>query len=204
MKQQVLFVPGGDSFASREGFLEHLRTTPLRDTLTERPRLFVDTLRSELGSGFEVYLPTMPNKQNADYEEWSLWFERYLELLHDNVIFIGWSLGGLFLAKYLTEHKPEIHIKALFLLAAPAPDFTGEGNNTGERFRFAPGALRALREQVDHIEIWHSADDFVVPIGNAAVYQKHLPRAVTRLFVDKNHFLLPELPELVEIIRNLA
>ncbi len=204
MKQQVLFIHGGDSFGTRAGFLEHLRTVPLREVLEDRPKRFVGTLRAELGENFEVYLPSMPNSQNADYEEWSIWFERYLELLHDNVILIGWSLGGLFLAKYLTEHKAEVRNKALFLLAAPAPDYVGAGDNNCERFRFASGALRALREQVDHIEIWHSADDFVVPVGNAAVYQKHLPRATTRLFVDKNHFLLPELPELVEAVRNLA
>ena len=65
-------------------------------------------------------MPSMPNKQNAAYDEWSIWFEKYFAYLKDDVILIGWSLGGMFLAKYLSDKPFPVKIKSLFLLAALA------------------------------------------------------------------------------------
>jgi pimeloyl-ACP methyl ester carboxylesterase len=50
----------------------------------------------------------------------------------------------------------------------------------------------------------HSKDDFVVPYEHALKYKAALPAAELITFEDKNHFLVEELPELVQKIRNLA
>lgn len=61
----------------------------------------------------------MPNGNNAQYIEWKIWFERLLPFLNDGVILIGHSLGGIFLAKYLSENNFSIKVRAAILIAAP-------------------------------------------------------------------------------------
>lgn len=94
MKKQVLYIHGGDSFGKYEDFLEDLKVRPVRDPFgLEKKSIWVESLREEL-SDFEVLMPTMPNKQNAQYEEWKIWLERHFEFLREEVILVGWSLGG--------------------------------------------------------------------------------------------------------------
>lgn len=205
MKKQVIYVHGGDSFTRSEDFLAHLKTTTLRDPLGERTVRWPDTLRTELGPDYEVYMPTMPNKQNARYEEWVVWFERHLELVTDGVILIGWSLGGMFLAKYLSEAPLKKQVRAAFLLAAPSgvfADESGAGSDCAE-FRPEAGEVANLTNRIPWIEIWHSTDDLVVPVGEVEWYRAHVPEARFRIFEDKNHFLIESLPELMASIKEI-
>lgn len=204
MKKQVIYIHGGDSFSEREDFLKYLKTTPLRDPLGEGSKRWPETLRPLLGEGYDVYMPTMPNKTNARYDEWSIWFERYLELTCDGVILIGWSLGGMFLAKYLSENKPKQKVAALFLLAAPSGRIreTVHGDDC-ESFRPEAGAVAKLGTFIPRIEIWHSTDDFVVPVSETEWYQAHIKEAEMNIFTDRNHFLTPELPELIKAVQSI-
>ena len=63
--------------------------------------------------------PQMPNKQNADYQAWKIEFEKILPDLDKDSILIGHSLGGIFLAKYLSENKLAQKLDSLHLVAAP-------------------------------------------------------------------------------------
>lgn len=64
-----------------------------------------EKLQEQLGSDFLVYQPQFPNKQNAQYPEWKLFFEKTIAQLEDGLILIGHSLGASFLVKYLSENK---------------------------------------------------------------------------------------------------
>src|SRR3989338_6639445 len=120
MKKQVVFVHGGDSFTKKEDFFQHLRTMPLRSLPgKESPLHWTQTLVADLGEEYDVFMLSMPNKQNADFEEWSIWFERHFEYLRDGVVLVGWSLGGMFLAKYLSEKQTPFTAERLFLFFAP-------------------------------------------------------------------------------------
>lgn len=198
MKKQVLLIGGGDSFTKHEDFLSHLRTATLRSLPGAESTLrWSQTLVEDLGPDFEVFVPSMPNKQNANYEEWKIWLERHFEYLNDGVVLIGWSLGGMFLAKYLSENNTPFNIKALFLLAAPCGTYgDGTGNDCGS-FQFSPAILANLDKKALKINIFHSKDDFVVPFEHALSYKKFLPEAELMTFEDKNHFLVPALPELL-------
>lgn len=204
MKRQVFFIHGGDAFSKREDFLRYLSTRPLRNLPGSISADFwTKSLAEELGEEYEVFMPSMPNKQNANYLEWSIWFERHFAYLRDNVVLIGWSLGGMFLAKYLSEKLFPYKIKALFLLAAPCGNQTDpEGNDCG-RFQFDTSILNVLSKKVESINIWHSKDDFVVPYEQALEYKSHLNKAKLITFDDKNHFLLTEFPELLTAIKEL-
>lgn len=203
MKRQVLYIHGGDSFGKYEDFLQDLHTKTVRDPFgLEKGGIWAENLRESLND-FELLMPRMPNSQNAKYEEWKIWFERYFEFLHDDAILIGWSLGGMFLAKYLSEEKFPFKIKAVYLLGAPSGEFTDESGNDCASFKFSMENLANLTRQVEEVNVWHSEDDFVVPFGELELYKKSLPEAKVMTFSDKNHFLIPEFPELINSIKSL-
>lgn len=201
MKKQVFFIHGGDSFSRQEDFLQHLQSVPLRNLPGSGSQdIFTKTLPIDLGDDVEVFMPSMPNKQNAKFEEWSLWFERHFEYLSDGVVLVGWSLGGLFLAKYLALNKLPFTVSAVHLMAAPyGGTDDADGNDCGS-FRFETDLLPGLL--VAHeIHLWHSTDDFVVPYSHALKYQEMLKNAVFHTFTDRNHFLIEHFPELIMQIK---
>jgi predicted alpha/beta hydrolase family esterase len=214
MKKQVCLIHGGNAYSRYEDFLCGLREKPLRDLpWQERPLRWSERLREDLGEGFEVFAPTMPNKQNAKYAEWKLWFERYLEHLRNGAALAGWSLGGGFLVKYLTENVLPFKPAALFLLAAPfaLAGRGGEGENReggdggedGGDFVFDPALLAALPAKVGRIFIFHSRDDAVVPFSDAERYAAALPEANLAALNGRGHLLTPEFPEFLERLREL-
>lgn len=202
-KQQVFYIHGGSAYSNYEAFLEALKQRNIRDLPNSEPvKKWSNTLREDLGDKYEVFMPTMPNSQNAKYLEWKIWFERYFEYLRDEVILLGWSQGGYFLVKYLLENESPFKIKALFLVATPFEneDFMGED---GGDFAFDVSIVGNLTKKVEKIVIFHSKDDFVVPYQHALKYKEALPQAELVTFEDKNHFLIPEFPELLSKIRGL-
>ena len=202
VKKQVFFIHGGESYSDYNAYLEHLRTVSIEDPLAERPKRWKYTLQDELGEAYEVFLPSMPNSQNAKYEEWKIWFERHFTFLHDGVVLIGHSQGGAFLAKYLSENTMPVRVRAAFLVAAPLmrEDFGGED---GGDFLPDPQKLAQGLGVASDVFILHSADDPIVPVAHAEQYRETLPEAHVVLFKDKGHFLLETFPELIEQIRSL-
>ena len=203
-KKQIVFIHGGNAYTRYEAFLEYLRTAEIDDPLGEKVvKKWQPTIRVALADTHEVYYPAMPNSGNAKYLEWKIWFERYHAFLRDDVILAGHSLGGYFLAKYLSEETMPVRVHALFLLAAPFEneDFGGED---GGDFAFNPANLSRLAEQVATIHILHSKDDFVVPYAHAEKYKRAMPTANLTTFIDKNHFLLEEFPECIELLKNFS
>lgn len=112
MKQQVFVIHGGTAFDTYEEYISYLQN---KEVSLEKlqGRDWKMNLQDTLGDGYEVYLVKMPNAFNAVYKEWCLWFEKFLPLLNDGVIFVGHSLGAVFLAKYLSEHEISIGYTSL-------------------------------------------------------------------------------------------
>jgi predicted alpha/beta hydrolase family esterase len=201
MKKQIVFIHGGSSYSRYEDFLEYLRTNPIEDPLQEKVvKKWRSTLKDIFADTHEVYYPQMPNSANAKYGEWKIWFERYFQFLRDDVILIGHSLGGFFLAKYLCENTMPVRVKALYLCAAPFEPDTFGGEDCKD-FGFDAQLLPHLTAQVGAVYIFHSKDDHIVPYVHAEKYAKALPQAKVVSFEDKNHFLLEEFPEIVAHIQ---
>ncbi len=158
-----------------------------------------EKLADLLGNEFEVIRPEMPSHRNAKYPEWKIWFEKFFPFINDNVILIGGSLGGTFLAKYLAENKFPKKIKAVILLAACFDDLPEE-----PLLDFSlPKSLKNIESQTDKIILYHSKDDEVVPFAHLAKFQAALATAQARIFQDRGHFNQIELPELIEDIKAL-
>lgn len=158
-----------------------------------RPKRYKDSLQETLGSDWHVFLPNMPNAKNAKFIEWKIWFEKLLGLLEDDVVLIGHSLGGVFLASYLSREDIPKKVRATFLIAAPF----GEGDFT------LPSSLEKLARQAGKLFVFHSKDDPVVPFNDCEKYTEQLPNAEAVIFEDRQHFNQEQFPELVARIRSV-
>ncbi|MFA7243762.1 MAG: alpha/beta fold hydrolase [Patescibacteria group bacterium] len=197
-KKQVVVMHGGDSFKTYEDYLNSLKTWEVRPEKFKTRYDWKISLQSVLGDDFEVFNPQMPNKYDAKYKEWKIWFERMFPFLNDDVVLIGHSLGGMFLAKYLAENDFPKKIKSLHLVAPPH-------NNTAdcEDFRL-PDSLSNIEKQAKNIFLYQSKDDPIVPYSELAVFEKQLPSAKSQVFEDRGHFNQDEFPELIGDIKSHA
>ncbi len=198
MKKQIVVIHGGNAFETYEEYLQNLQT---KYVSLEKLR-FKDWKRNlgeKLGEEFDVIFPQMPNSQNARYLEWKIWFERFIPLLNDTVIFIGHSLGGIFLAKYFSENTFLKKIAAVFLVAAP---HNSKGIHPLVDFIISDN-LEKFNEQAEAIILYHSTDDTVVPFSNSESYKNTLPKAKIVVFNDRQHFNQETFPEIIEEIKSL-
>lgn len=197
--RQVVVIHGGNAFDSYEEYINFLQTKEVTlDRL--RSRDWKSTLADELGDDFDVLTPKMPNPSNARYYEWKIWFERLIPLFDDNVIFIGHSLGGIFLAKYFSENVCPKKILATFLVAAP---FNTPENHPLVDFNIT-ASLEKFAEQGGRIILFHSKDDKIVYPKNVHFYKAALPNSEVKMFENRGHFNSPEFPELVNELREFS
>ena len=197
MKKQIVVIHGGDTFEKYEEFLSFLKNFQI-DPDYFKNKGWKDTLQDKLGEDFEVIAPNMPNKINAKYLEWKIWFEKYFQFLNEGVIFVGHSLGGTFLAKYLSENSFPKKIKALLLVATP---FDDEDSDESLNDFALPVSLAKITEQAGKIYLFHSKDDPVVPFEQVNKYKKALPNSEIIAFTDRQHFNQELFPELVELLK---
>lgn len=201
MKQQIVIIQGGTSFDNYDDYISYLKNK--REISLDRIKIrktWKNTMDIKLGKDFEVFLPEMPNKTDARYFEWKIWFERVLALLGDDLIFIGHSLGGIFLAKYLSENIIDKKIKAVMLVSAPFDDT----NNTESLVDFEISySLLNLSKQCKNIYLIQSKDDLLVPFEQVEKYKKELPNAKIMAFEDRGHFSQETFPEIVELIKKI-
>ncbi|MDO8603942.1 MAG: alpha/beta hydrolase [bacterium] len=198
MKKQIFTIHGGDAFATYEEYLEDLKAFQI-DLDGFKRSGWKNTLQNALGQDYDVNSPRMPNSGNAKYIEWKIWFEKMIPYMQDDVILIGHSLGGSFLAKYLSEENISKKIKAAFLVSAP---YDTDGNREIVEF-VLPGSLSLFEKQGGSIFLIHSKDDPVVSFKEFEKYQKALPKAKAIIFEDRGHFNQESFPEIVEQIKNL-
>jgi uncharacterized protein len=198
MKKQIVVIHGGWSFDQYEDYISFLRNRELSLDYFIYKKGWKSGMATELGEDFEILVPHMPNKQNAKYEEWKIWFERMSPFLQDDVIFVGHSLGGLFFAKYLSENIYPKKVGSIFLVAAPHNKTEGCGN-----FQLT-GDLQKVWEQCPNIHIFQSKDDPLVAMTEAEEYQKAWLGAKMHIFAGRGHFNQETFPELAEEIKKLG
>lgn len=199
MKKQIVVIGGGDTFKTYKEYIAYLKKLKLDFRKTKIKR-WKSNLSEFLGKNFDVIILKMPNTANARYLEWKILFNKLLPFLKNNVILLGHSLGGLFLAKYLSENKFPKKIKALFLVAAPYDEENAD--YTLGDFKLSKN-LTKLRNQVRKIFLYHSKDDLIVPFADITKYKKSLPEAKVTVFKNRKHFDQKKFPELVKDIRSL-
>jgi predicted alpha/beta hydrolase family esterase len=154
-------------------------------------------LQEDLGEGCAVLPIAMPNKLNAKYEEWQIWFERHIPFFEDDVVLIGHSLGGVFLAKYLAENDLPKRVAKTFLVAAP---YETESEEYHLDTFVLPESRWRFAGQGGEILLFHSKDDAVVPYPDAERYARALPKAELVALNNLGHINQEHFPELVNRI----
>ena len=199
MKKQIILIHGGDTFADYEHYIAFLKQWELTyESLFARG--WKGSFAEALGEEYEVIAPRMPDSMNAKYVEWKIWFQKLLPFVRDHVVLIGHSLGGIFLAKFLSEETFPRKIRATILIAAP---YEEHGPDDSLADFSLPDSLEIFAEQGGDIILYHSKDDDVVPFVDMEAYIGRLPQAKTVIFKNRGHFIGSEFPELVKEIKKL-
>jgi uncharacterized protein len=201
MEKQIVVIHGGDTFETHEDFLSFLKDFVIDDLRYFKGKRWKDNLQDDLGEEFEVIVPQMPNKSNAHYAEWEIWFNKIAPLLNEQVVLVGHSLGGIFLAKYLSENQFPKKIAATFLVAAC---FDADDSEYSLGDFILPSDLTKFAHQGGMIYLYHSKDDEVVPYADVEKYKSKLPQAQVVSFSDRGHFSQEHLPELVQTIKGIT
>ena len=198
-KIKILIVHGGETFKNRNDYLNFLKDREI--SFVKYEKWSDGYFDKKLGKDFEVIRPRMPLAENAKYEDWKIHFEKFLPYLKGKYILIGNSLGGIFLAQYLSENKLPKKALSVYLIAAPFDD-TLEGEDLVGGFKLQSD-LSLLEKNTKNLYLLFSEDDDVVPVIHADKYAKKLKNAEIIKYESKNgHFRISEFPEIIKMIKN--
>lgn len=184
MKKQVLFIQGAGEGAYQDD------------------KKLATSLRHSLGPEFEIHYPTMPDEENAPYEQWKHEIEKELASMQGSIILIGHSVGASILIKCMSEIEVTKPIVGIFLIANP---FWG-GNGwlyEGYEELALPNGFAARLPKGASIFLYHSRDDEVVPFAHLALYAEQLPQATVRKFDGRGHQFNNDLSEVAADIKSL-
>jgi len=198
-KIQIFIIHGGMTFKNKKDYLHFLKTREI--SIKEKLYWSNEYLKKNLGKNFEIIKPRMPLQDNAKYNEWKIHFERYFPQLRNNIILVGSSLGGIFLAKYLSENKFPKKILSTYLICPPFDNTLTEEDLVGG-FKLKSD-LSLIEKNSKNTKLLFSKDDDIVPISHADKYRNKLKKAKIIIYESKNrHFKISKFPEIVKMIKN--
>jgi predicted alpha/beta hydrolase family esterase len=156
----------------------------------------VDSLRRELGDGYEVRYPRMPDEDDPGYARWTPAVRREIEALDGGAVVVGHSVGGTILINALAEQSPEVRLGAVVLVAAP---FVGPGGWPGDDFELPPDLGARLPSDVP-VHLFHGLEDDTAPASHADLYARVIPQAQVHLLPERDHQLDNDLSEVAKAI----
>lgn len=198
-RTQIVIINGGMTFKNKKEYLDFLKKRKV--SIKEKIRWTDNYLNKQLGKSFDIIRPRMPLQDNAKYKEWKIHFERHFPQLRNNLLLIGSSLGGVFLAKYLSEHKFPKKILSTYLICPPYDNSLPEEDLVGG-FKLKSN-LSLLEKNSKNLYLLFSKDDKTVPVYHAEKFRKKLKHATIIIYKSKNgHFKIAKFPEIVKMIKH--
>lgn len=180
--RQVLFVQGGGN-----------------DVHEQWDNKLVASLRRELGRGYEVRYPLMPNEAEPQFTAWRHAIEHEIDALQSGSIVVGHSIGGTILINVLAERAPAIELGAIVLIAAP---FVGRGGWESDDIEPRSDLAARLPANVP-VFLYHGDQDTIAPVAHMALYAAAIPHAQVRQLANRDHQLNDNLSEVASDIREL-
>jgi predicted alpha/beta hydrolase family esterase len=178
-KTHVLFIQGGGAGAHDED------------------AALAASLRQELGAGYDVHFPRMPDEGEPAVGPWKRKISEELSRLKGPIVLVAHSVGGSILLRYLAEESVDGPIVGLFLLAVPSWD--------ENRWNFddlkLPVNLADRLASIPRIFLYHCRDDEGVPFAHLALHRGRLPTATIREVARGGHQFGNDLAEVARDIR---
>ncbi len=165
-------------------------------THDEWDRALAENLAAELGAGYDVRYPRMPQEGDPSYARWSVAIGHELAKLDDGAVVVGHSVGGTILVQTLAEHPPPRAPAAIVLLSAP---FIGTGGWPGTEFELGTDLADRLPRGVP-VHLFQGLEDEVVPAAHAELYARAIPGASVRLLAGRDHQLGGDLGVVARVI----
>ena len=159
----------------------------------------VEDLRRQLGRGYEVRYPFMPNEADPHFASWRASLENQIAALPNGAIVVGHSIGGTLLVNVLAQYTPAIALGAIVLIAAP---FIGDGGWTSDDIEPRSDFATRLPPDVP-VFLYHGDKDETAPISHVALYAEAIPYARVRRLANRDHQLNNDLSEVADDIRGL-
>ncbi len=159
----------------------------------------VDSLRAELGDGFEVRYPRMPDEDDPSAVTWVPAIREAIARLDGNAVVVGHSVGGTVLMHSLADDPPDRPVAAIILLAAP---FVGDGGWPGDEF-VLPNDLGARLPPDVPIHLVHGLADDEVPPAHVDLYADAISQAYVHRLPGRDHQLGNDLGDVATVIRAL-
>ena len=159
----------------------------------------VASLRRELGNGYEVRYPRMPDEEDASADAWGPAIQHELDTLDDGAVVVGHSVGGTILIHELAQRPAARRLGAIVLVATP---FVGVGGWPADGFEL-PADLGARLPPGVPIHVFHGLDDDTAPPAHAELYGRAIPHAQLHLLPGRDHQLGNDLREVASEIRKL-
>jgi predicted alpha/beta hydrolase family esterase len=177
--RQILFIQGGGA-GTHDEWDNHL----------------FDSLRRELGDGYQVRYPRMPDEDEPTYAGWGAAIRREMAALPDGSVVVGHSVGGTILVNALGEQPPERQLAAIVLIAAP---FVGAGGWPGDEFEL-PSDLGARLPRGVPVHVFHGLRDETAPPSHADLYAGVVPQARLHRLPGHDHQLNNDLSRVAKAI----
>jgi len=181
--RQILFIQGGGADV-HDGWDDKLAAS----------------LRRELGEGFEVRYPRMPDEDDPSFAKWAPAIRREIAALDEGAVVVAHSIGGAILMGALAERKPERELAAIILVSAP---FVGEGGWPGDEYEL-PRDLGDMLPRGVAVHVFHGLDDDTAPPAHADLYARAIPQAEVHKLPGRDHQLGNDLGEVAEVVRGLV
>jgi predicted alpha/beta hydrolase family esterase len=183
MNKQILFIQGAG-----EG------------TYDEWDNKLVDSLRRELGVGYDIRYPRMPNEAEPDYALWKAALAEEIAGFDDGAILVGHSIGGTFLINALAEAPPSRKLAGIFLIAAP---FVGAGGWPFDDIK-TPANLGAQLPAKTPVHFYYGDKDDTTPPTHVDLYKRAIEGMIVRRLPDRDHQLNDDLAEVAADIQALT
>ena len=159
----------------------------------------VASLRRELGNGYEVRYPRMPDEEGASADAWGPTIQHELDTLDDGAVVVGHSVGGTILIHELAQRPAARPLGAIVLVATP---FVGADGWPADGFEL-PTDLGARLPPDVPVHVFHGLDDDTAPPAHAELYGRAIPHAQLHLLPGRDHQLGNDLREIASEIRKL-
>jgi pimeloyl-ACP methyl ester carboxylesterase len=157
----------------------------------------VESLRRELGDGYDVRYPRMPDEDDPKYAKWKPAILREIAGLDEGAILVGHSIGATMLVHALAEEPPKQSPAAIVLISAP---YIGEGGWPSDEIEAKIDLGARLPDGVP-VHLFHGNEDETAPPSHADLYAKAIPLAQVHRLPGRDHQLNYDLKEVAEVVR---